>query len=104
MFELQPCPFCESRGTDLVVEQLNFAAGYVRCKHCGARGPLGPYASVIMESFAPIDQQTLEALDAIEPEAGEQYRSEIAAAEFLEGLAASRLEGQFIGPLPKPEV
>lgn len=47
MFELQPCPFCESRGTDLVVEQLNFAAGYVRCKHCGARGPLGPYASVV---------------------------------------------------------
>lgn len=47
MFGLQPCPFCESRGTDLVVEQLNFAVGYVHCKRCGARGPLGPYASVV---------------------------------------------------------
>ena len=29
------------------MEQVIFAAGYVRCKHCGARGPLGPYASVV---------------------------------------------------------
>ena len=74
MQELKPCPFCGSRAVDLHATRYEGGerrnkprvAFYVRCRACGARGPMFKARS---EWFDPIseydhDRQRARALDA----------------------------------------
>lgn len=72
--ELKPCPFCGSRAVDLHATRYEGGersnkprvALYVRCRACGARGPMFKARG---EGFSPIserdhDRQRARALDA----------------------------------------
>ena len=47
MWELANCPFCGHDNSALEISSLTASIGYIRCKECGARGPIGRFQEVV---------------------------------------------------------